>query len=135
MCNWELRWDPDKQEYTPEADSYAEMINQLIQGLSLVNPPLKYHENEDYLANYVVSHLKLNIKKAGNRWIGQDYNVIIEQGGFNDINKKNLILAAAGRIQAAIIRNQLSFDDMEPSHQKVLANALACILYHRTDEA
>jgi len=134
-CNWELTWDHEKQEYAPEEDSYAELLNQLIEELNSVNPPSKYHENEDCLAKYVISDLKWNIKKVGGRWVGQDYTVILSQGGFNDINEENLILAAAGRIKAAISRKQLHFDDMEQSHQKILADVLLCILYHRTDQA
>jgi hypothetical protein len=134
-CNWELIWDHEKQEYTPEEDSYAELLNQLIEELNSVNSPSRYHENEDCLAEYVISDLKWNIKKVGGRWVGQDYAAILEQGGFNDINEENLILAAAGRIKAAINRKQLNFDEMETSHQKMLANVLACILYHRTDQA
>jgi len=134
-CNWELIWDPEKQEYFPEEDSYAELLNQLINDLNAVNPPSRYHENEDCLADYVISNLKWNIKKVRGRWVGQDYAAILEQGGFNDINQENLILAAAGRIKAAINRKQLNFDEMELSHQKILGNVLACILYHRTNQA
>jgi hypothetical protein len=131
-CNWELIWDSEKQEYLPEEDSYAELLNQLINDLNAVSPPSRYHENEDCLAEYVISNLKWNIKKVGGRWVGQDYAAILEQGGFNDINQENLILAAAGRIKSAINREQFNFDEMELSHQKILGNVLACILYHRT---
>jgi hypothetical protein len=41
------------------------------------------------------------------------------------------VQAAAGRIHAAIDRGQLHFDDMEWSHQVILAGVLAAILYHR----
>jgi len=134
-CNWELIWDHEKQDYAPEEDSYAELLNQLIEGLNSVNTPSRYHENEDCLAEYVISDLKWSIKKVGGRWVTEDYAAILEQGGFNDVNEENLILAAAGRIKAAINRKQLNSDEMESSHQKMLGNVLACILYHRTDQA
>ena len=134
-CNWELIWDHEKQEYAPEDDSYAELLNQLIEELNSVNPPSRYHQNEDCLAEYIIQNLKCNIKKVGSRWVGQDYAAILEQGGFNDINEENLILAAVGRIKAAINRKQLKFDQMETSHQKMLANILTYILYHRTNQA
>ena len=130
--NWELTWDGDKKEYESEEESYAELLNQLIEELGHVNPPSQYHENEDCLAEYVRSNLNWNIRKVGGRWVGEDYDAIIEQGGFDDIAEENLILAAAGRIRAAINRNQLYFDNMEQSHQKMLADLLAIILYHRT---
>ena len=56
---------------------------------------------------------------------------MLEQGGFNDIDEKNLVLSACGRVKAAIDRGQLHFDDMEKFHRKMLADVLAIILYHR----
>lgn len=130
--NWEVTWDGGKQEYEPEEESYAESLNHLIDELSRVSPPTRYHDNEDRLAEYVITKLNWNIKKVGGRWTGVDYAAILEHGGFDDINQENLILASAGRIKAAIDRHQLHFDDMEPSHQKMLAAVLAIILFHRT---
>ncbi len=132
-ANWELIWNAEKQEYDSEEDSYASKVNNLIEELGRVNPPEKYHENEDCLTEYVLANLKWKIKKINGRWVGEDYAAILEQGGFDDIDEKNLALAAAGRIKAAIDRNQHRFDDMEPSHQKMLADVIAIILYHRTD--
>jgi hypothetical protein len=131
--NWELTWDDDEERYEPEEDSYAEKVNQLIVELGRVDPPKKYHENEDCLAEYVIANLNWKIKKINGRWLGEDYAAILEQGGFNDFDEKNLILAAAGRIKAAMDRNQHHFDEMEQSHQNMLADAIAIILYHRTD--
>lgn len=130
--NWEVSWDEGKQEYETEEESYAKLLNHLIEELSRVNPPSRYHDNEDCLAEYVKSNLNWNIKKIGGRWVGEDYAAILEQGGFDDIDEENLILVSAGRIKAAIDRNQIHFDDMEQSHQKMLADVLAIILYHRT---
>lgn len=130
--NWELIWDDEDRKYEPEEDSYAEKVNQLIEELGRVDPPKKYHENEDCLAEYVIANLNWKIKKVNSRWVGEDYAAILEQGGFNDIDEQNLILAAAGRIMAAVDRGQHHFDDMEQSHQKMLSEAIAIILYHRT---
>jgi hypothetical protein len=129
--NWELIWDRENEEYEPEDNSYAEEINQLIEDLGLVEPPDKYHTNEDGLAEYVIANLNWKINKVNGRWIGADYASILEQGGFHDIDKTNLILAAAGRIKAAMDRNQNHFDDMEEFHQKMLADVIAIILYHQ----
>jgi hypothetical protein len=130
--NWELIWDDEKQEYEPEDESYAELLNQLINELSTLDPPSKYHRNEDCLAEYVKANLNWKLYKNEGRWIGEDYHVILEQGGFHDINLLNLKLAAAGRIKAAIKRKQYHFDEMELSHQNILAKVISIILYHHT---
>ncbi|MDL5054218.1 hypothetical protein QQ056_11755 [Oscillatoria laete-virens NRMC-F 0139] len=54
-----------------------------------------------------------------------------EQGGFKTDGDSDLVLAAAGRIKAAIDRGQTHFDDMERSHRIVLAGILAIIPCHR----
>jgi hypothetical protein len=131
--NWELTWDEDKYEYESEEESYAESLNQLIEEISCAHVPSRYHDNEDCLAEYVRSKLNWNIEKIGSRWVGEDYAAILEQGGVHDINEENLISAVAGRIKAAMDRNQIHFDDMEQSHRKMLSDVLAIILYHRTD--
>lgn len=131
--NWELIWDHEKKEYLIEEDSYSNLLNILIKELSTVDPPPKYHDHEDRLAEHVNSDLGWNVNKINGRWVDEDYEAILEQGSFNDIQQKNLVLAAAGRIRAAIIRGQTHFDEMEQSHQKILAGVLAIILYHRTD--
>ena len=128
---WELTWDEETDEYETEEDSLAENLNQLIQEIYQTKPPKKYHDNEDFLAEYVDRNLNWKIKKVGNRWICGDYASLIEQGGFGDIDEKNLVKAAAGRIQSAIKFGQNNFDDMEQGHKKILAYVLAIILYHR----
>jgi hypothetical protein len=131
--NWELIWDHENDEYLVEDDSYSDSLNTLIEELATVNPPPKYHDHEDRLAEHVNSDLGWNVKEINGRWVGEDYEPILEQGNLNDIQQKNLVLAAAGRIRAAIIRGQTHFDKMEQSHQRILAGVLAIILYHRTD--
>jgi len=130
--NWELTWDHDEKNYEPEEDSYAGDINNLIIELSKINPPAKYHDNEDRLAEYCISRLGWDIKKIKGRWVGSDYASVLEQGGFDDIDQNNLLKAACGRVKAALEREQLHFDDMEKFHQMMLANVLAVILYHRS---
>ncbi len=132
-ANWELSWDHDKEEYFPEEESYAEMLNQLTTEIGKLDPPLRYHDNEDRLAEYVRDNLKWKIAKVGGQWEGADYSSILEQGGYDDIDEKDLILAAAGRIQAAMKHGQNHFDEMEEGHAVILAYVIAIILYHRTD--
>jgi hypothetical protein len=129
--NWELRWDKENLCYFHEDDSFAELLNQLINDLNQCNPPKKYHDHEDKLAEYVRTNLKWKIQKIGSRWVGMNYKFILEQGGYNDTNQNELLMAAAGRIKAAINRKQTNFDDMETSHKDILSGVLAIILYHR----
>jgi len=129
---WETTWDPAEQKYSEEEGSYATQLNALIDELDTATPPAKYHDNEDRLAEHVIKHLKWPIRKEGTRWVGEDYHVVLQQGGFNDSDERDLVLAAAGRIRAAIDRGQTHYDDMEESHRRMLAAVLTTILYHRT---
>jgi hypothetical protein len=131
---WEVRWDDLAEQYQHEHDSFAEKLNLLIEALAHTRPPPRYHDNEDSLAQYVVSHLNWGIRKEGNRWVGADYAAILEQGGYSDIDQKELILAAAGRIHAALARNQMHIDQMEETHAEMLGAVLTLILYHRADD-
>jgi hypothetical protein len=103
-ANWEPTWNNSKEKYEPEEDSYAELLNSLFDELSQAEPPSKYHDNEDRLAEYLRDNSLWNIRKVNGRWIGAPYERILEQGGFGDLGQKELVLAAAGRIKAAIDR-------------------------------
>lgn len=129
--SWELTWSSDDNEYEREEGTFAPLLNDLITELSNTVPPVKYHDNEDCLAEYVKQSLNWNIYKQGERWVGDDYDVILEQGGFKDINEQNLVQAATGRIKAALDRGQNHFDDMEESHKRMLAAVMTIIIYHR----
>jgi len=129
--NWELSWDSSTQRYKEENDSFAKLLNELIDELDAASPPSKYHENEDKLAEYVRDNLNWSIHKVGARWIGVDYDSIIEQGGFGDLDERNLVLAAAGRVRAAQVRGQSHFDEMEKSHRQMLGSVLSVILFQR----
>ena len=130
--NWELTWDHENKQYEPEEESYAELINELVLELSELDPPEKYHDNEDRLAEYCKDSLNWDIKKVGNRWVGSSYASILEQGGFKDWNQKDLCLAASGRVKVALHRGQMHFDDMENFHREILSDVIAIILYHRS---
>jgi hypothetical protein len=135
LPNWELTWDDSAGEYEEEEDSYAKLLNELLVELEPTVPPSKYHDNEDRLAEHVRKHLNWKIRKEGDRWVGEDYYLILEQGGFHDVDQRELVLAVAGRIRAAKDRGQLHFDDMEKSHREMLAAVITIILYHRTQFA
>ncbi len=129
--SWELVWDSEVNEYEREEGTFASLLNDLIDELASTPAPARYHDNEDTLAEYVKQNQKWKIRKLGNRWTGSDYKSILEQGGFKDMNEKDLVKAAVGRIKGAIDRKQQHFDDMEETHRKILADVLAIILYHR----
>ena len=130
--NWEITWDLASGRYETESDSFAESLNTLIDELAHAKPPKRYHDNEDRLAEYVRDgHLKWPIQKFGNRWVGQDYDLILQQGSFDDIDQQNLVLAAAGRVHAAIDRGQSEFDQMEDSHRQTLGAVLSIIIWQR----
>lgn len=128
---WELTWDAIKNKYFEEDGNFSKLLNELIEKLGKELPPIRYHDNEDTLAEYVKQNLNWDIQKVGSRWTGEDYETILTQGGFSDVDEKNLIKAAAGRIKAAMDFGQIHFDDMEKSHKSILASVLTIILYHR----
>lgn len=129
---WEITWDHQAGQYEPEPDSFAGDLNLLIEELATTRPPARYHDNEDRLAQYVVDRLHWPIFKQGNRWMGADYATILEQGGFDDIDQEELLLAAAGRVHAALKHKQTHLDEMEESHRDMLAAVLTIILYQRS---
>ncbi|OCH16908.1 hypothetical protein [Aliivibrio logei] len=128
--NWELR-QGDESLFAIEEDSFAEDLNNLIDELEVAEIPERYHDNEDLLAEYVKNKFNSEIVKVGNRWEGQSYQIILQDAGFFDIDERNLVQSAKGRIMAAIKFGQTSYDDMELGHRKMLAVILTLILYHR----
>lgn len=139
--NWDLYACPHTGRYIDEEESLARLFNYLIDELATTKTSAKYHESEDQLAKYVKENLHWDIHKQGNAWVNVDgtklhptnYLCLLEQGGFKLNGDSNLVQAAAGRVNAAVSRNQKHFDDMEHSHQVILAGVLSAILYHRTD--
>lgn len=103
-------------------------INTLLLDLKNRRPRGSYHVHEDRLAEFTRVRLKWPIRKVGGRWVGSDYASILEQGAFDDLDC--LIDAAAGRIHAARSRGQSTFEEMDDSHQRMLADVIAAILYH-----
>lgn len=136
--NWELQIDPKTGRYMDEEDSFAWLFNLLVDHLAEAKPPSRYHDNEDRLGEYVQKNLNWGIRKQGETWRNadgsrlntSDYLAVMEQGGFDLNGIADLVEAASGRVHAAIVRGQAHFDEMEQSHQVVLAGVLAAILYH-----
>ena len=128
--NWDLSSGTDTS-FAPEENSFALELSQLIEELAKTDIPSRYHDNEDQLARYVQENFDKEIEKVGNRWVGQDYRVILQDAGFFDINERNLVQSAKGRIVAAINFGQVHYDTMELGHRKMLAVILTLILYHR----
>lgn len=138
-ANWELTWDDQTGRYLDEEDSFAWLFGNLIDDLEQAKPPARYHDSEDRLGEEVKQRLNWKIQKRNGIWVNEngarlhpsDYLMLLEQGAFKAAGINDLVEAAAGRIHAAIRRGQVHFDDMERSHQVVLAGVLAAVLYHR----
>ncbi|WP_348761083.1 hypothetical protein [uncultured Salinisphaera sp.] len=134
-AHWELSSGYDGCHFEIEEDSFAKELGELIDELEETSIPARYHDNEDRLAEYVREKFKQEINKVGNRWVGNDYRIILQDAGILDIDEKNLVQSAKGRIVAAQKRNQNHYDDMEPGHRKMLGVILTLILFHRADNA
>jgi len=133
--NWETTWNREDERYEPEEESFADKLNTLIEEMSRLQPPARYHDHEDALAERLVARYQWPIRKVGARWIGADYASILENGSPVDGGAQaDLMLAATGRVHAAIRFGQIHFDEMEESHRTMLASVLTIILYRRSDE-
>jgi hypothetical protein len=128
--NWEATWTG--AEYEPESGSFAADLNTIIALISDTPSPKRYHDNEDTLAERVMKENGWPIQKKGKLWIGADYQSILEQGSFADLEQQDLIIAASGRVHAAIKFGQNHFDEMEDAHKNMLAGLLTIIIYHRS---
>jgi hypothetical protein len=128
--NWETSWDHDERRYRPELFSFADDLNHVIELVAICPRPRRYHDNEDALAERVVRDLRWPIQKKRGRWRGADYGAILEQGAFRDLNQRDLITAAAGRVHAALDYGQTHCDKMEDGHLFMLAALLSIIIYH-----
>ena len=135
---WGLYVDHTTGRYEDEEDTFAWLLNHLIDELCSSAPAARYHDSEDRLAEHVQESLNWKIKKVGNQWLNEksvrlapsDYLAALEQGGFQINGEKNLLEAASGRVAAAIRHGHAHFDEMERGHQVILAGVLATILYH-----
>lgn len=101
-----------------------------------MNPPRKYHGNEDKLAEYLCNERGWKIKKVGSLWKRKDgtkldYPCLIEQGCCGVAsNLDELKTAIAGRIKAAKDHGQLHYDQMESNHRDILSASMAVWLFH-----
>ena len=129
--NWEVQWDPVACRYEAETNSFADDLNAVIELISGCSPPVRYHDNEDRLAESVIRDLGWPIQKKGSRWDGADYQSILEQGAFRDLGQRDLISASAGRVNAALLRGQKHIDDMEDGHRTMLTALMTIVIYHR----
>ncbi|HAS6209289.1 TPA: hypothetical protein I7185_02925 [Vibrio vulnificus] len=129
--NWDLYWDDAELKYVEEENSFAKELNELILEISSVEPLINYHKHEDKVADNFSQSSWAIIEKKERFWVGEEYRIILEQGGFEDFEQSELILASAGRVKAALGRSQYHIDVMEDSHRKMLCIILSIVLYHR----
>lgn len=129
--NWETRWNHIAHCFKPEPESFAGDLNAVIELIAASLPPARYHDHEDRLAERVIQNLGWPIQKKGTHWVGADYGAILEQGAFRDLDQRDLLSAAAGRVHAAFAHGQIHFDEMEDGHRNMLAALLTITIYHR----
>ena len=89
--NWEVTWDADRDQYEPEVASFADDLNKVIEQIAISPRPERYHDNEDRLAERVITDLKWPIQKKGGHWHGADYQSILEQGAFRDLGQRGAV--------------------------------------------
>lgn len=128
---WEMLWDREAGSYEPEPGTFAADLNAIIEQIASTPRPDRYHDHEDTLAEAVIRDLKWPIQKKGSRWIGANYESILEQGAFSDFGQQDLASSTAGRVHAALDRGQLDFDHMDESHAHMLAAIMTIMIYHR----
>ncbi|PKG39620.1 hypothetical protein [Psychromonas sp. Urea-02u-13] len=126
--DYELDWKDGK--LIESDDSFAKVLNQLLDKLDSIEAPKNYHLHEDILAEYC-SLEEPTVYKKGKLWLGQDYGWILENGAYEDIDEVNLTFAILGRVKAAFLRKQNTFDEMEERHRAMLSELLQCFIYHR----
>ncbi|MER8445211.1 hypothetical protein NKH52_18670 [Mesorhizobium sp. M1066] len=126
--NWEVGWDPHSGRYLPEPFSLAADLNEVIDQIAATTPPGRYHDHEDIIVGCVSSIF--SAEKQGGRWRGDDYGFLLEQGLMMSGRLDDLILAATGRVYAAINSGQKHFDDVEHGHLRMLSDILATIVFY-----
>ena len=129
--NWEATWSHGLQQYVPEHDSFAQDLNEIIERIAICPRPSAYHSHEDAIIETSIRKSGWPVQKKGNRWITTDYRSLLQSGSFYDLEQLNLIAAAAGRTQAAMDFDQMSYDNMEEGHQYILSAILSLIIYQR----
>lgn len=77
--NCELTWDHEAPAYEAEENSFAVILNQSILDLAASQPPERYHDNEDRLAQFVIESLGWPIHKDRGPWVGADYVSILSR--------------------------------------------------------
>jgi len=127
--NWETSWEEGR--YAPETGSFAGDLNEIIEQIAMSPRPDRYHDNEDRLAERVLTDLKWPIQKKGYHWHGADYQSILEQGAFRDVGQRELAIAAAGRTHTALDYGQTHFDTMDDAHMTMLSALMTFMIYRR----
>jgi hypothetical protein len=77
--SWETSWNDDDNRYEPEAFSFADDLNRVIDLVATCPRPLKYHDHENLLVEAVIRKRKWPLQKKGSRWIVADYASILER--------------------------------------------------------
>lgn len=129
--DWELLWDEQNERYEQDGNTFANLLNELIEEIAKTTPPKNYHHYEDSLIELAKKKLNWNIQKDAGRWTVKDYRAPLVEGAYFDFKQEKLIQAASGRIQAAIARGQTEYDTMDNGHQFILSVVMSIIVFQR----
>ncbi|MEO9168505.1 MAG: hypothetical protein ABI230_08890 [Aestuariivirga sp.] len=139
--SWELT-SGDSDIYRPEDDSFAVDLNMLISQIAGASPPANYHYYENSAARlyaYLNSDRYALIKgfwcdaPSGIRLSSEEVCGMLEQATAGQDDVPSLVLAAAGRVNAALRFGQTHYDEMEVGHRLMLAGLITIILFRRVD--
>ena len=139
--NWELMPDIGGL-YEIEEDSFAGMLNSLVSEIAATTPPSDYHSYENSVAAYMnlVRDETYTLRKGRWRYAADgrtlsvhELTYMLEQASCDSNDIPDLVLAAAGRVRAALKFEQHHYDEMEGGHRIMLAALLTIILFRRSD--
>ncbi len=140
--NWELIRDPISDLYEEEDDSLAAHLNVLIEEVSLSSPPRDYHSYENRLAIHYEGvttgrfylHGKLWRDRQTGELVEKDFvGHMIEQATCGHYDVPDLVLAASGRVAAALYFGVEHFDKLDHGHMEMLSVIMTDILFRRSD--
>lgn len=141
--DWELQSDGDDDHYLEEDGSLAAHLNVLIENIANSSPVLDYHSHENELASGYQEVSSGEIYLEGNLWLDRKTGRPIEKdmvghmieqstAGWDDLPE--LVLAAAGRVAAALRFGISHFDDLDSGHMQMLAVIMTDIIFRRCDQ-
>lgn len=136
--HWELIWQDKERRYLDEEYSLGSHFNDLIEDISVSPKPKNYHR---YMDNHLIYRSDIVLKNKIWCDVSTDDKIDVEMMGhyisqeaIGDLEAKNLILAAAGRIEVSRKLGFENYDELDDNHMGMLAQILTSILYCRSSD-